>query len=60
MSPEKTKGPASHVIDDPERDAFMSKYALEYMQRHPNVTVRYAKRQARLRWRNKQKREEKS
>lgn len=60
MSDPITKGPAPNVIDDPGRTAYMTKFALEYMQRHPDVSARYAKRQARQRWRNHQKKQEKS
>ncbi len=36
-----------------EKEDFYNKFALEYLQRHPDVPLPYARRQARLRWRSK-------
>lgn len=35
------------------REDFLDKFALEYLQRHPDQKQAYARRQARLRWAKK-------
>lgn len=48
----------THTLE--ERNEFVNKKALEYMQRHPEVGIHYAKRQARIKWARQVRAEAKS
>ena len=48
MAPQLLLGPFTEA----DRTDFMNKYALEYLQRHPNERPSFARKQARQAWRN--------